>query len=337
MMTAHSQTINPTSLSPTLSPVPDEDDDDDEDDNDIKVEAAAATAPAHPVPSLKASPDLTQHPAAMLCPDLQCQSAEASRAWTAARQPLPLPLAALFSRAIFLSLASTLITATSLCRRPLTQIAMSLKAGFSLRPSPALLTTIVWLVTTPSPSRRRRTLTLTTSSTTKTITLPTSATGVASRSSRRPSQTLTLRHKLLRKILTCSPMLARPLSDATMAALRLVRSEEILDVARVGAGEGAVGSFAQPLPEPQLLPHWPSGTPLPSREVLLTLLWAIKVEEKRGFVGKSPSPPQPGPSSLQNITAPPPSIQNHNNKRSWGAVGAEERHAVMSGKRRRFS
>ncbi|KAK0717319.1 hypothetical protein B0T26DRAFT_751393 [Lasiosphaeria miniovina] len=75
-------TVNPASLSPTLTPVPEAEEEEDE-------AATAATPLADNTSSMKehASPDATQHPAAMLCDDLQCRSAGAApSAWLATSQ-----------------------------------------------------------------------------------------------------------------------------------------------------------------------------------------------------------------------------------------------------------
>ena len=150
--------------------------------------------------------DLTQHPAAMLCRDLQCQSTEtsppASPQPPSAAQPAPetlLPF--LMAHSIAFSTVTT----------PLCQLLASLKKGSRLRTktiTPTLFTLILWLISTP-PSPHRPT--------------PTAA---ATRTTRTPSTfspsmapSSTFRTSLLRRFLACSPALARPLKDATAAAL----------------------------------------------------------------------------------------------------------------------
>ena len=272
-------TVNPASLSPALTPVPEgeedeEDDEDDEDDDEEAIPSAAlVAAPATTAATTTtASPDAT-HPAVM-CTDLQCRSAEAPR-WLAASRQLPQPALALYWQLQLLLISTS--TMLSLCQRPLMQIAMSLRAGYSLPPTRAILTTIIWLVTTPasSPSRNRGAPTTSTSST-STNSSTTSST--SSRPAAQPPTRLssTLRLKSLRKILTSSPILARPLTDATMAVLRLVSSEG-RDVSTGFDGE-ATSSAAATGAQARC---WPEGAPLPSAEVLLTLLWAIRVEERR--------------------------------------------------------
>ena len=329
MATRAQTTINPTSLSPTLSPVPDAA----VEDLEAPADDLAAGEPAQ---SGEASPDLTQHPAEVLC-DLQCQSAEASPAWTASQKPLSPALALYCQLTLLLASTSTML---SICRRPLMQIAMSLKANFSLPPTPALLNTIVWLVTRPSHSPPP-TSTSTTSSTTRQASHLAPATSSAASRPNRPLTTLRL--KLLRKILACSPMLARPLMDATMAALRLVRSEETADVDRVHVEDGSPAEPPTTAPTPEASWWSASLTPLPSREVLLTLWWALKVEERRatgpvrpaetttaartrpGRLG-APSPSTPAPYSMQNI------VLRVERKRRWGEVADEKK---RQGKNRR--
>ncbi|KAK3695679.1 hypothetical protein B0T22DRAFT_399089 [Podospora appendiculata] len=277
-------TVNPASLSPSLTPVPEQDEYDDSDDDDEHYDApapapaAAAVSQPAPTKTVNVSPDATQHPAAMLCEDLQCPSAEAPPSeWIAASQKQLHPALALFLP--FLLIFTS--TAIMHCQRPLMQIAMSLKAGFSLPPTQPILSTIIWLVTTPRTSSSSRTSTSTTSSTTTSTTSrptsssPRSTNPTAAQSQTRPSSTLRL--KLLRKILTCSPTLARPLMDATMEALRLVSSKEST-VTRVSEGGESVAAATNGEAQRAPLGH---GQTEPSKEVLFALYWVIKVHEER--------------------------------------------------------
>lgn len=268
-------TVNPASLSPTLTPVPEMDEMD-------ETETATDASPlADAAPVVKASPDATQHPAAMLCQDLQCRSAEATPTWLAASQQRLHPALALFLPLQLLLISTS--TLASLCQRPMTQIAMSLKAGFSLPPTRPILNTIIWLVTNPSPSRTSTSATL--SPTTTSHPTPSSNCNSKPAASRSPTRrSSTLRLKFLRKILTCSPTLARPLMDATMEALRLV-STEGCTVDRVSedgvlASATANGKSSQ-LPQGKGCEAWFNGLKLPSKEVLITLLWVLRVEERR--------------------------------------------------------
>jgi transcriptional activator HAC1 len=96
--------------------------------------------------------------------------------------------------------------------------------------------------------------------------------------------------------------LARPLMDATMEFLRLVSEGRDDRVEELATGSpGIKGDQSRgPL-------MWPNGTSLPSREVLLTLLWAIRVEERRlhSQENKNISSPcsRPGSSVLREKTS----------------------------------
>jgi len=264
-----SDTVNPASLSPTLTPVPEMNEDDEL--------ATTATSFADAASIVNTSPDATQHPAEMLCEDLPCRSAEVPQWLTASQQVQP-------ALALLQFLLISTSTMVSLCQRPLTQIAMSLKAGFSLPPTPAILKAIIILVANPSTSRGNSTLT--TSSRTTTSHLPTSSSRSTNLTAARPPtrRSSTLRLKLLRKILTCSPTLARPLMDATVEALRLV-STEGYTVNRVSEGDArtaaAASREAQQQQQGKGWTSWSNGTPLPSKEVLITLLWVLRTEERR--------------------------------------------------------
>lgn len=265
---ASNNTVNPASLSPTLTAVPEVDEEDEP--------ATTATSFADSTSMVTTSPDATQHPAEMLCEGLQCRSAEVPQ-WLAASQQQLSPVLALFQ---FLLISTS--TMVSLCQRPLTQIAMSLKAGFSLPPTPAILNTIILLVTNPSPSRSS---TSTTSSQTTTSRPTRSSSRSTNPTAARPPtrRSSTLRLKFLRKILTCSPTLARPLMDATMEALRLVSTEGYTvnrvegDVRTAAAADRKVQQQQQGTGQTP----WLNGTRLPSKEVLITLLWVLRVEERR--------------------------------------------------------
>lgn len=152
----------------------------------------------------EATPDVTQHPAAMLCPsDLQCPSA-ASKEQESATVVQPSPSS---TSSFQLTLATTLqllfLTMTSVASStvtsPLLRILHSLKTGSPLALSTAEIyqhfPLIHWLISTPSLS-------------------PSTATG--------PS----FRMRLLTRLLACSPALARPLRDATGRALQRAVSEQ---------------------------------------------------------------------------------------------------------------
>jgi transcriptional activator HAC1 len=257
-------TVNPASLSPELAPVSDMDNDE---SSNVKTETFESSQR-----TLGTSPDLTQRPAVMLC-DLPCHtSAEMPKSFLASQTSTPVSALITQLQATMLLSASAML---SVCQRPLTQIAMSLKAGFSLHPSPQLLATIIWLVTIPPASRNS---TLMTSSTMKGATSRQTLWQRATAPPRTPASTspsLTLRLKSLRKILSSSPILARPLLDATLEALRLV--SEGCDL-KVGADKSDAGVSRGDDTE---LSRCLREVTLPSREALMTLMWAIKVEERR--------------------------------------------------------
>ncbi|ODA84144.1 hypothetical protein RJ55_02662 [Drechmeria coniospora] len=254
-------TVNPASISPERSPVPD-------------APSAAPEMPSSEA-ALASSPDLTQRPAEMLC-DLQCQtSAELPKSFLNSQTPASPPLAWTIFLHATLASASAILSA---CRRPLTQIAMSSRAGFSLLPSPRLLATIIWLVTIP-PATASTSSTWTTSSTTKQTTSPPTLWQRATSPLRTTASSCTskmLRFKSIRQILSSSPNLARPLMDATMVAMRLASAQGCDDRFLYLPSES--GATREQVSE--LVRCW-RGVALPSSEVLLALLWTLKVEERR--------------------------------------------------------
>ncbi|KAI1815612.1 hypothetical protein GGS20DRAFT_576043 [Poronia punctata] len=250
-------TVNLASISPELNPIP---------DTNLKTpsttatEAETGTAPT----TAGTSSDVTQHPAAMLC-DLQCPSVGTPPSWVASNP--------MFQLQTLLMVSSLLISAF---RRPLTLISGALKTNLALQPTPLLLSTIIWLVTLPPLFPNSTSVN---SSVTK-ITAQSLArwrdTTPSLRNRTPVSASSTLRIKSLQKLLTSSPILARPLMDATMEFLRLV--SEGRDDRVEGLANGSPDTKGD---QSRGLLFWPEGTSLPSREVLLTLLWAIRVEERR--------------------------------------------------------
>lgn len=175
--------------------------------------------------ALNTSPDMTQHPAAMLC-DLQCQSGEA---WPAALKASttrdeiqrPSTLSApspntLNTRLFFLTLCTTIY---SQLVHPLLQISHSLKTGLplssNLMTQPTFFHLIQWLILTPADLTGLTTASMAATSTS-------TATKDSSRTTT-PSQPI-FRIRLLRRLLLCSPALARPLLGATVRAMRAERS-----------------------------------------------------------------------------------------------------------------
>lgn len=188
------------------------------------------------------SSDMTQHPAAMLC-DLQCQSEE-QRPWMDSTS------ATTMSHVMAYILATTILisSTTSTLLSPLSQIYLSLRTGSSLSPTPSILTLIIWLTTTTA--SLTTSISKTSSTTTKTTSL-------------RPM--LSLRIRLLNQLLACSPCLARPLMDATIAAMRLASEQQLTHDCLTGAGSS----------------DRLESRNSPSLESLMTLLWCTRVFEKQ--------------------------------------------------------
>jgi len=183
------------------------------------------------------SSDMTQHPAAVLC-DLQCQSEE-QRPWMNSKTTTTSNSSQI--SALFMLLSMTSVAFSTLVN-PMIQITTSLKTGSSLSPTASILTMIIWMVTTITP------LTTLTSMTTSTSTT---------------RQRYSLRISMLRRLLACSPNLARPLKDATMAAMRSASEQQLTHacLSDVGARRFDVSSSS-------------------SIEALTTLLWVIHVIER---------------------------------------------------------
>ncbi|MCJ1467034.1 hypothetical protein MMC07_005656 [Pseudocyphellaria aurata] len=159
--------------------------------------------------------DLTQHPAAMLC-GLQCQSEEP---W-----PALIPLTTrdktrrlqqmIGTQLLYLTLISVVY---SRVLHPLHLIFTSLRTGSPLpskitpKTTPMLFLLIRWLISTPA---NLTTMPCTTTTGTK---VPTSHPTTSHPS---PVRQPTFRIRLLRRLLLCSPALARPLKGATGRAMR---------------------------------------------------------------------------------------------------------------------
>lgn len=168
--------------------------------------------------ALTATPDMTQHPAAMLC-DLQCQSAEACQPSTRPTTRHAVAIQLYSANLLYLTLISAVY---SQLMHPLRMIFISLRTGSPLPPSmmtaPMLLPLIRWLISTPAnllPPSPTRAMTPTP---TTTMTSPATATSTPEAIR---SRVPILRLRLLRRLLLSSPSLARPLRAATGRALRL--------------------------------------------------------------------------------------------------------------------
>ncbi|KAI0394530.1 hypothetical protein F5Y17DRAFT_427681 [Xylariaceae sp. FL0594] len=262
MMPEQDRTVNLAVISPELNPIPDVD--------VVKSTLATSTATTTEAetgaaPRAASSPsDVTQHPAAVLC-DLQCPSfrVRSSRAMLLFQNLQTL-----------LTVFSVLIT---VCHQPLILINGALKSNLALQPTPLTMSTIIWLVTLPPTSLSSTSLSSLLVKMSTVRYLVHSRDTTRTRTSPNPiSASSTLRINSLRKLLTCSPILARPLLDATMEFLRFVSKEGDDQVEELTTGSPGIERGQSPGP---LL--WPDGASLPSRELLLTLLWAIRVEERR--------------------------------------------------------
>ncbi len=178
--------------------------------------------------TMASAPSLTQHPAEMLC-DLQCQLGASSPSG------IPSTIADnLQRRLVFhflltsmapLLLATMLSTASSMVLTPLSQIFVSLKTGRPLTLSPedlsmtGLFPLLTWLISTPITPLMDPT----------------------------PSDRLTsrpiFRIGMLRRLLICSPALARPLRDATSRALQLMSSDEPTGTGCAACGDKGMGTL----------------------------------------------------------------------------------------------
>ena len=169
--------------------------------------------------ALTASPDMTQHPAAMLC-DLQCQSMEACQAST---QPTTRHEAAIRLYSANLLCLTVISAVYSQLIWPLRMIFVSLRMGSSLPPSmmttPMVLPLIRWLTSTPTNLLPPSTPTASQPKTSPTTAMSTRRTA----SSKAPILCL----RLLRRLLLSSPSLARPRRAATGRALRLKTSDAL--------------------------------------------------------------------------------------------------------------
>ena len=171
--------------------------------------------------ALTASPDMTQHPAAMLC-DLQCQSKEACHVSTRPTIRHAAAIQLYTANLLYLTLISQVYLQLM---RPLKMIFTSLKTGSPLlmdmmTSMPMALPLIQWLISTPANLLPHPPPTQTTRKTPTITTTKTSPTTATSTLPATPSQTPILRLRMLRRLLLSSPSLARPLRAATGWASR---------------------------------------------------------------------------------------------------------------------
>ncbi|KAL4801758.1 bZIP transcription factor HacA [Aspergillus unguis] len=194
---------SPTSVSPTLTPTLFKQEGDDIPLDRIPFPTPSVTdySPTLKPSSLAETSDLAQHPAAMLCGDLQCQSEVSKEMEVPSRSSTSEPALNMSLnmtlQLLFLTMTST---AYSTVIHPLSQILQSLKTGLPLTFSTQEIYQhshlILWLILTPtlSPS--------------KTSSSPTA-----------------FRIRILARLLACNPAMARPLRDATGRALQLAVRE----------------------------------------------------------------------------------------------------------------
>ncbi|KAJ8069513.1 hypothetical protein OCU04_003164 [Sclerotinia nivalis] len=181
---------------------------------------------------------MTQHPAAMLC-DLQCQP-KVQGPWMSSAQNIL--ITQVLANTLWIQMMSLIAISNILI--PLEQIKLSLTKGSVLLPTPSIITLIIWLATTSAP-----------------LTIPYSMISFTKTRSHNLRPKFTLRIRLLRRLLACSPNMARPLLDATLEAMRLSSKQQL-------AGDCMNGADVCDLRY---------GGKSSSLESLMTLSWAIKV------------------------------------------------------------
>lgn len=307
------KTVNPASISPALTPVPEEPEFEpaNEELNTAAPRAAEASQTDDSTP-------MTQYPAAVLCNDLQCQRlVEMSPSGQASTQSLH-PALLMFQQLLLLAYSSSTTLLSLWEKRPLAMISMSMRASSPLPPTQAILTSIISLVTNSI------SISPLTSTSGSSPTHSTTATALSTTSSSSRSKTLRLR--TLRKILTCNRQLARPLQDATLEALRL-------SLTRARGSQG-------------VSEHESAGelSPLPSPERLIALLWAIRTTVRSIEIKdqiKQRREQQKGLAGPRNINASTPrttllfsvSDKLAGSKRKWVGGGSSIKEDGVQGRR----
>ncbi|KAJ0123758.1 hypothetical protein N8I77_010720 [Diaporthe amygdali] len=313
------KTVNPASISPALTPVPEEPEFEPATE---ELNTAAAPRAAEASQTDNSTP-MTQYPAAVLCNDLQCQrQVEMSPSGQASTQSLH-PALLMFQQLLLLAYSSSTTLLSLWETRPLAMISMSMRASSPLPPTQVILTSIISLVTNSisiSPLTSTNTSTSTSGSS---LTHSTTATAHSTTSSSSRSKTLRLR--TLRKILTCNRQLARPLQDATLEALRL-------SLTRARGSQGVTEhESASKL------------SPLPSPERLIALMWAIRTTVRSIEIKdqiKQRKELQEGLAGPRNINASTPrtvlfysSDKLAGSKRKWVGGGGSIRKDGVQGRR----
>ena len=185
--------------------------------------------------SLATSPDMTQHPAEMLC-DLQCQSAEACQTPSTQSTTLLTPATTAIPSSSANPLMSLILISAvySQLMIPLHMILTALKthsrfptssSTIPISPSTAMISGLIhWLISTQT-----NLMTSPSDTTAMTSTLVATTTRVA----------LVRRLNILHSLLLSSPPLARPLKDATGRTLRVQTSTMMSRQSRNSQGSGS--------------------------------------------------------------------------------------------------
>ncbi|KAI9894648.1 MAG: hypothetical protein M1814_002004 [Vezdaea aestivalis] len=220
-----------------------------------------------------AGPDLTQHPAEMLC-DPQCQSeampSAAMPSWTYTLAPSVTPLH-------FLIMASATYSYLAL---PLAQIFHSLKTGTSLPsqflsyPTTNFFQLILWLISATPPHHS-----MTPPQTPLSTSSPTPSTATT-----QPA----FRLSLLERLLACSPALARPLRAATARELQQMSNSAATGVKSTGMTVTASMSSENRTLNREESGRASSQTTSPSMAMLVTVMWALdNIERKQTAASNS--------------------------------------------------
>lgn len=269
------KTVDPMTISPALSPVPE---DPEFEEATVHEEPApqqkqrrpqqpeaSKQQPAQAVQATTSHHPSTQYPAAVLWHDLQCQRPVEAASWLSAALHNHLT-SVLMMLQIASSLSTTFLTlwATKALANSSTRTTSRSTSSPRLPRSTALIS-IILTVTNP----------LTRASSSTSISAPTSQ-ATAQPTTPSSSNKKTLRLRTLRKLLTCNRQLARPLQDATLEVLRLGFTKESGATQVILGLEQLVGASVAPDLARQVADaHWPS------KERLMTLLWAIRSLERR--------------------------------------------------------
>lgn len=213
------------------------------------IDPSSLSPEIRPVDASNASlADMTQHSAAVLW-DLQCQSAK-QWPWT---------------QRLSVVLAMTLLAASSSILTPLAQIRASLTNRSRRLPTTWAIRWLIWALTRPPTT----TAAASTSTTTTTASADSTSTAATPRQRCSTTPRFRVRMEMLRRVLACSPHLARPLMDATMSAMRLASEQLSTSESRDASATENVDPWTRLVAE---------SIPL---ETLMTLLWATRVIHRK--------------------------------------------------------